>query len=124
MQYISFIVLIILLLTITASAIIAFIIRRNWSSITMIISIFLLLIFIAGNIYLSQQMYKSAMSQAMNAEVEYQNMKLAIEIIGYTCAPLFIIGLIGFINSSASVYSEADTLQRANQKLSAKLNQL
>ena len=124
MNYISLIIFILILLTVAASAVIAFIIRKNWASITMLVSILLFLAFIVGQFYLQQQMSALYVSNDTEGAEYYTNLRTVMNYLGYLTVPLYITGLIGFTKSTASIHNKAITLQMENQQLSNKLNQL
>jgi len=124
MNYLSLIIVALILLTVVASAVIAFIIRKNWASITMLVSIFLFAVFISGQIYLGINRHELISSDQVEGAQTYINLKDALNYLGYFTVPLFMVGLIGVIKSSASIYKKATFLEIENQQLSNKLNQL
>ena len=112
--FLPIIIYLVVILSILASAVLAFIIQKNWATIMLLVSAGTLALLILAGIFFS-----FGAPQYSGLDID-----LIMQILGFVMVPLYIMGLIGFMRSSASIYSDADNLSLENHRLATKLNQL
>lgn len=112
--FLPIIIYLVVILSILASAVLAFIIQKNWATIMLLISASSLLLVILAGIFLSLGSHRYS----------HFDSSLIMQILGFIMVPLYIFGLIGFMRSSASIYNNADNLKLENHRLATQLNQL